>query len=287
MPRAEEMIEKVDLRDHAPATDAADLTIAAVHPGSFWRDQAAERRADDNSGDHPAAGDRVAQGEGAPARASQPEAVLHDSEGLSESAGPAAASPVAAAPVQQDSPGSADQEAPALQAPASAGAGFGLSGAESPALAIDEAGAEIPAAPAPSDVVDAAPPLAEDIATVPIPELAPVLSGVLGTLEGATDGVTEVLPEIVETAGSALPLAASVVEPVGDIAPGLLGGLFQSDGAGDAEVAGLDLGDLQPLDSGAVDDIAEEATSALPLTDTDALLGSGDQGGPVDGLLDL
>lgn len=286
MPRAEEMIEKVDLRDHAPATDAADLTIAAVHPGSFWRDQAEARRADDDSGDHPAAGDRVAQGEGA-ARASQPEAVLHDSEGLSESAGQEPGSPIAAAPDQQGSPGSADQEAPALQAPASAGAGFGLSGAESPALAIDEAGAEIPAALAPSDVVDAAPPLAEDIATVPIPELAPVLSGVLGALEGATGGVTEVLPEIVETAGSALPLAATVVEPVGDIAPGLLEGLFQSDGAGDAEVAGLDLGDLQPLDSGAVDNIAEEATSALPLTDTDALLGSGDQGGPMDGLLDL
>lgn len=288
MPRAEEMIEKVDTRDHAPATDAADLTIAAVHPDSFWRDQAEQRRADDNSDAHLTPRDRVEQGEGEPARASQSEAAHEAGDGLSGLAG-RAADVNGDVPVGQSAGNSGpDQDAPAAQAPNTADAGLGPSDDTAPAVTQAEAGAQIPPAASAPEVADVEPPLAADIGALPIPGLAPVISGGLDTLDNATGAVTDVVSDVLDTAASPLTLATSVVEPVAsELAPGLLNSLFQPEATDSLEAADLDLGDLQPLDGGAVDNLAEDATSLLPLAGSDSLLGGGEQGTPADGLFDL
>ena len=292
MPRAGEMVEKIDTREHAPAIDAADLSTAAAYPDSFWQQQAAERAATSESQSHSPAGSRASD---------SPESSSAERTDSDEAPDPSSREQNAAPTdgTEQSSP-----EAPAAMEPGSASAEFSAQasvGIEQEAATQDvlgsgssqiggsvqtnvAIGADVSSNTSASDL-SAVQPVA-DIAAAPTNAIEETLST---ALDAASEPVESVLSDAFAVAASPLETVEELVVDHG--ATSVLSSLFQPTADSAASIPNLDTGSLTSLeevysgvaDEAAVDVVEEVGSVVAPLPG--ALLGSDDEGGDVDGLI--
>ena len=292
MPRAGEMVEKIDTREHAPAADAADLSTAAAHPDSFWEQQAAERAATAVSEGHSPAGSRASESSesssaertaspGPPASSSsdQHAAPSHDREQSSPEVLAAREPSSAGAEIGAQAEFGIDQEVSTQDVLGSDSSQVGI--AVQTEVAVE---ADVSSDTSASDI--SALQTVADTATAPLDVIGETLST---TLDAASEPVESILGATSTVAAS--PLAA-VEELVGEQGPAsLLSSLFQPTADSAATIPNLETGalpSLQDVDGGIADeapvDVAEEVGAVVaPLPG--ALLGSDDEGGDVGGLI--